>query len=67
MKMVLISFVKILLDALIDNRSSKMVDPFELEDRVEKLLIYHANLISSFLMKIKLKVRLAINGPMVTF
>jgi hypothetical protein len=31
-----------LLDALIDNRSSKMVDPFELEDRVEKLLIYHA-------------------------
>jgi len=31
-----------LLDALVDNRSSALTDPFELEDKVEKLLTYHA-------------------------
>lgn len=29
-------------DALVDNRHSKLVDPFELEDEVEKILVYHA-------------------------
>lgn len=29
-------------DAIIDNRNSDVIDPFELEDRVESLLVYHA-------------------------
>jgi hypothetical protein len=29
-------------DAIIDNRNSKIIDPYEIEDKVEKLLIYHA-------------------------
>jgi len=31
-----------LMDAIVDNRSSKIMDPYELEDKVENLLIYHA-------------------------
>jgi hypothetical protein len=29
-------------DAIIDNRNSKVIDPFELEDKIEKSMIYHA-------------------------
>ena len=29
-------------DAIIDNRNSKIIDPYEIEDKVEKLLVYHA-------------------------
>jgi len=29
-------------DAIIDDRNSEVIDPFELEDRVESLLVYHA-------------------------
>jgi hypothetical protein len=31
-----------LMDAIIDNRHSKIVDPYEVEDKVENTLIYHA-------------------------
>lgn len=31
-----------LMDAIIDNRHSRDIDPYEVEDKVEKLLIYHA-------------------------
>jgi len=30
------------MDALVDNTRSQLVDPFEVEDRVESRLIYHA-------------------------
>jgi hypothetical protein len=29
-------------DAIIDNRNSKIIDPFEIEDKVENTLVYHA-------------------------
>jgi hypothetical protein len=29
-------------DAIIDNRNSKIIDPFEIEDKVENILRYHA-------------------------
>ncbi|UBZ25882.1 RNA-dependent RNA polymerase [Fusarium mangiferae mitovirus 3] len=31
-----------LMDSIVDNRNSKIVDPFEIEDKVENTLIYHA-------------------------
>jgi hypothetical protein len=30
------------MDAIIDNRHSKHIDPYEVEDKVENTLIYHA-------------------------
>jgi hypothetical protein len=29
-------------DAIIDNRNSKIIDPYEIEDKIEKSMIYHA-------------------------
>jgi hypothetical protein len=38
-------------DAIIDNRNSKIIDPYEIEDKVEKLLIYHAKTLKVTLTK----------------
>lgn len=29
-------------DAIIDNRNSKIIDPYEIEDKIESILVYHA-------------------------